>query len=114
MLVHIDPYSFLEEVASHFARNEENVPQTDEEIILAALNSTADDKLTGFALRLVLTDHVGIPHQDQPDPLAEAEAAFAPPQQKTTKSKSASKSKDASDSVNDLKRRAAVKKQRAA
>lgn len=52
LLVHIDPYSFLEEVASHFAGNDENAQQTDEEIVLAALDNTADEKLTGFALRL--------------------------------------------------------------
>jgi len=52
LLVHIDPYSFLEEVASHFAGNDENAQQTDEEIVLAALDNTADDKLTSFALRL--------------------------------------------------------------
>ena len=46
LLVHIDPYSFLEEVASHFAGNDENAQQTDEEIVLAALDNTTDDKLT--------------------------------------------------------------------
>jgi ParB family chromosome partitioning protein len=61
LLVHIDPYSFLEEVASHFAGNDENTQQTDEEIVLAALDNTAEYKLIGFALRLALTDHVGIP-----------------------------------------------------
>ena len=95
LLVHIDPYSFLEEVASHFAGNGENAQRTDEEIVLAALDNIADDKLTAFALRLVLTDHVGIPHEDQPDLLAEAEAAFAPPQQNSSQPKSTSKSKRA-------------------
>lgn len=63
-----DPYGFLEEVASHFAGRDENQQQTDEEIVLAALDNTADDKLTGFALRLVLTDHVVIPGENEPDP----------------------------------------------
>jgi hypothetical protein len=106
-------YSFLEEVASHFTGNDENTQQTDEEIALAALDSTAEDKLTGFALRLVLTDHLGIPHQDQPDLLAEAEAAFAPPKAKSSKPKSVSKSKKAPTEVKAPKK-AATKKQKAA
>jgi ParB family chromosome partitioning protein len=77
LLIHLD-YSFLEEVASHFANDEENSQQSDEEIVLAALEGTADEKLTGLALRLVLSDHVGIPHESQPDLLAEAEEVFAP------------------------------------
>ena len=56
------PYDFLEDVASHFAGDEDR-QQSDEEIVLAALSGTADEKLTGLALRLVLTDHVGIPHE---------------------------------------------------
>lgn len=95
LLIHIDPYSFLEEVASHFAGNEENLQQTDEEIVLAALRNTADDKLTGFALRMTLTDQVGIPHEDQPDLLAEAEAVFAPLQPKASQPKRTSKSNKA-------------------
>ena len=113
LLVHIDPCNFLEEVASHFAGNDENTQQTDEEIVLAALDSTADDKLTGLALRLVLTDHLGIPHQDQPDLLAEAEAVFAPPQPKPSQPKSASKSKKAPTQVKAPKK-AATRKQKAA
>ena len=113
LLVHIDPYNFLEEVASHFAENDENTQQSDEEIVLAALDSTADDKLTGFALRLVLTDHLGIPHQDQSDPLAEAEAAFVPPQQKSSQPNRTNKSKKAPTEVKTPKK-TATKKQKAA
>nr|WP_263351304.1 chromosome partitioning protein ParB [Acidicapsa acidisoli] len=114
LLVHIDPYSFLEEVASHFtAGSDENVPQTDEEIVLAALDNTADDKLTGFALRLVLTDHVGIPRGEDPDPLSEAEAAFAPPQPKSPKPKTANKGEE-STVVKAPQKKSAVKKQKAA
>jgi ParB family transcriptional regulator, chromosome partitioning protein len=112
LLVHIDPYNFLEEVSSHFAGNDENTQQADEEIVLAALDSTADDKLTGLALRLVLTDHLGIPHQDQPDLLAEAEAVFAPPPSKS-KPKSVNKSKKAPAEVKTPKK-TATKKQKAA
>jgi len=77
LLIHLD-YSFLEDVATHFANGEENMQQSDEEIVLAALESIADEKLTGLALRLVLSDHVGIPHESQPDLLSEAEQVFAP------------------------------------
>jgi ParB family transcriptional regulator, chromosome partitioning protein len=113
LLVHIDPYNFLEEVASHFAGSDENAQQTDEEIVLAALDNTADDKLTGLALRLVLTGQVSIPYEDQPDLLAEAEAAFAPPQPKSSQPKSASKSKKATTQVKASKK-AATRKQKAA
>ena len=114
LLVHIDPYSFLEEVASHFAGNDENAQQTDEEIVLAALDNTADDKLTGFALRLALTDHVGIPPEDEPDPLSEAEAAFAPQPPKSSKPKATTKSKEMPAPVKAAPRKSAVRKQKAA
>jgi ParB family transcriptional regulator, chromosome partitioning protein len=114
LLVHIDPYSFLEEVASHLAGNDENAQQTDEEIVLAALDNTAEDKLTRFALRLALTDHVGIPRENEPDPLSEAEAAFAPPQPKSSKSKNASKSKETPTLVKAPPKKSAAKKQKVA
>jgi ParB family chromosome partitioning protein len=113
LLVHIAPYNFLEEVASHFAGSDENAQQTDEEIVLAALDNTADDKLTGLALRLVLTGQLSIPYEDQPDLLAEAEAAFALPQPKSSQPKSTSKSKKAPTQVK-VPKKAATKKQKAA
>ena len=113
LLVHIDPYSFLEDLASHFAGNDESTQQTDEEIVLAALDNTADEKLTSLALRLVLTGQVSISYEDQPDLLAEAEAAFASPQAKSSKAKSASKSKKAPAEVKTPKKKA-TKKQKAA
>ncbi len=76
-LIHLD-YSFLEEVATHFAGGDENTTQSDEDIVLAALDSNADEKLTHLALRLVLSEHVAIPHESQPDLLAEAEQVFKP------------------------------------
>ncbi len=85
-LIHLD-YSFLEEVANHFANGDENAEQSDDEIVLAALNGAADEKLTGLALRLVLSDHVGIPHESQPDLLTEAEQVFAPKKPKALKAK---------------------------
>ena len=84
LLIHLD-YSFLEEVAVHFANRDENTQQSDEEIVLAALEGTADEKLTGFALRIVLSDHIGIPHESQTDLLSEAEQVFAPKKPKSEK-----------------------------
>ncbi len=114
LLVQIDPYTFLEEVASHFAGDDENRLQTDEEIVLAALDSTADDKLTGFALRLTLTDHLSIPHGDQPDLLTEAEAVFAPLTVKAAKTKTTNKAKDAPAIIGAPKKKAPAKKHKAA
>ncbi len=85
-LIHLD-YSFLEEVANHFASGDENAQQSDDEIVLAALDGTADEKLTGLALRLVLSDHVGIPHENQADLLAEAAQVFALRKPKAVKAK---------------------------
>ena len=86
LLIHLD-YSFLEEVATHFANGDENPQQSDDEIVLAALDGTADEKLTGLALRLVLSDHIGIPHESQPDLLTEAEQVFAPKKPKAVRAK---------------------------
>lgn len=86
LLIHLD-YSFLEEVATHFANGDENTQQSDDEIVLAALDGTADEKLTSLALRLVLCDHIGIPHENQPDLLTEAEQVFSPKKPKVVKAK---------------------------
>jgi len=66
LVAYTDLYSFLEEVASHFAGDDENLEQTEQEIVLAAIANIADDKLTSFALRLALTDHLGMLRD--PDP----------------------------------------------
>ena len=92
LLIHLD-YSFLEEVATHFANADENAQHSDDEIVLAALDGTADEKLTGLALRLVLSDHIGIPHEGQPDLLTEAEQVFAPKKPKVVKAKADSSNK---------------------
>jgi ParB family chromosome partitioning protein len=86
LLIHLD-YSFLEEVATHYANSDENTQQSDDEIVLAVLDVTADETLTGLALRLVLTDHIGIPHESQPDLLTEAEQIFATKKAKSLKAK---------------------------
>ena len=87
-LVTIDPYAF-DDVAEHLAANDENNQQTSEEILLSAIDGLPDDKLTGFALRLVLTAHTAIPRESEIDFLTEAKVAFAPPQPKNTAAKKA-------------------------
>jgi ParB family chromosome partitioning protein len=84
LLVNINAYDFLEELAAYFS-TDENEERSDDEVVLAALTTTADEKLTGFALRLVLADHIGIPHENQPDLLAEAETVFASKKPKAVK-----------------------------
>jgi ParB family chromosome partitioning protein len=84
-LVNIDPYTF-DDVAENFADDEDN-QQTSEEILLSTIDGLPDDKLTGFALRLVITAHIPIPREGELDYLAEAETAFAPPQPKKAASK---------------------------
>ncbi|WP_263385101.1 hypothetical protein [Granulicella arctica] len=61
---------------------DENDHRSAEEVLLSAIDNTTDDKLTCFALRLALAGHVGIPRENEPDFLTEAEAVFAPPQKK--------------------------------
>jgi len=86
LVVQLD-YSFLEDVATHFANGDENSQQSDEEIVLAALESTADEKLTGLALRLVLSDHIAIPRENEPDLLTEAAQLLVPKKSKAEKAK---------------------------
>jgi hypothetical protein len=69
-----------EEVVEHFVGEDENHQQTPEEVLAAALATVPDEKLTSFALRLALTGYVTIPRENELDYLAEAEAAFVPPQ----------------------------------
>jgi ParB family chromosome partitioning protein len=112
LLIHLD-YSFLEEVATHFANGDENAQQSDDEIVLAALDGTADEKLTGFALRLVLSDHIGIPQENQPDLLTEAEQVFAPKKPKAVKAKGDGSSKPKPTAVKPSAKKEANKKKAA-
>ena len=50
LLVNVSPYDFLEEAAAHFS-TDENEQRSDDEVVLAALSTTADEKLIGFAPR---------------------------------------------------------------
>ena len=112
LLIHLD-YSFLEEVATHFANGDENSQQSDGEIVLAALDGTADEKLTGLALRLVLSDHVGIPHESQPDLLTEAEDVFAPKKPKVVKAKTDGSNKPKPTAAKVLAKRETTRKKAA-
>jgi ParB family transcriptional regulator, chromosome partitioning protein len=79
-LVNLDPYTLTEDVAEHFAGDNENNQQTADDILLSTLDGLTDGKLTGFALRLALTGHIDIPREGELDFLTEAEAIFASPQ----------------------------------
>lgn len=95
LLIHINPYNFLEEVAMHFTAEGEDEQQADEDVVLSALDSTTDDKLVSLALRIVLPDYVGVPAQDTPDLLTEAEVVFVPRKPRTAKPKKAAAKKSA-------------------
>jgi ParB family chromosome partitioning protein len=86
-LVNLDPYTFTDDLAEEIAGENENEQRTAEEVLLSAIDGLQDDKITGFALRLALTGHVAIPREGEFDFLAEAEAAFAPPQPKNAAGK---------------------------
>jgi ParB family chromosome partitioning protein len=79
-LVNLDPYTLTDDVAEHFAGDDGNNQQTAEEILASALTETPDEKLTSFALRIAFTGYVAIPPEGEIDFLAEAAAAFVPPQ----------------------------------
>lgn len=51
------------------------------------MDGLEDEKLTSFALRLVLTTHAGIPRENEIDSLSEAEQVFAPPRPKKREAK---------------------------
>jgi ParB family transcriptional regulator, chromosome partitioning protein len=91
LLINLDPYTLTDDVAEHFAIEHEDSDKTSEVILLTALEGLADDKLTGFALRLVLTQHNPIPREAEIDLLAEAEVAFATPKPRKTASKKVKK-----------------------
>lgn len=90
-LANINPYTFADDVAQLFDTTEESSKQTAEEILTSTIDKLTDDKLTGFALRLVLTGQTPIPEATENDFLGEAERAFASSQPKTTPSKKGSK-----------------------
>jgi ParB family chromosome partitioning protein len=78
-LVTLNP-EFIEGLASEIVGDDENNQQTPDEVLLSTIAALPDDKLAGFAVRLVFTDYTAIPREGEVDRLAEAEAAFAAPQ----------------------------------
>jgi ParB family transcriptional regulator, chromosome partitioning protein len=90
-LVNLDPYDFAEDVAEYYAEGDENSQQTPEEVLSSTISTLPSEKLTSFALRLVLTGHTDIPREGDFDFLTEAETAFVPLQQKKTPGKTKQK-----------------------
>ena len=88
-IVNLDPYTFADDLAEDIAGDNENEQRSAEEVLLSTIDTTADDKLTRFALRLALAGHVGIPREGEFDFLTEAEGVFAPPPQKKAGAKKA-------------------------
>jgi ParB family chromosome partitioning protein len=109
-LVNLDPYTFTDDVAEYFASDDENSQQTAEEILLSALDGLPDEKLTGFALRLVLTGHMSVPRDCELDFLTEAETVFTTSQPKQAKGKAQKKQPSMKPST----KKAATKKKVAA
>jgi ParB family chromosome partitioning protein len=69
-----------------------------------------DEKLTGFAIRLVLTTHAEIPRENEIDSLAEAEQVFNPPQPKKLEVKKKGATKKAAKKPTPVKTKVAKKK----
>ena len=86
-IVNLDPYTFADDLAEETA--DENDKRSAEEVLLAAIDGTADDKLTGFAVRLALSGHRAIPREGEPDFLSEAAAAFLTPKHRKSPAKKA-------------------------
>ena len=80
-LVTLNP-EFIEGVAAEIVGDDENSQQTADDVLLSTIAVLPDDKLAGFAIRLMFTDHIAIPREGEVDLLAEAEAVFAAPQPK--------------------------------
>jgi hypothetical protein len=106
----VDPYTFTDDVAEHFAAGDENHNKSAEEILLEVVDGLADDTLTGFALRLVLTGSTSIPHDGEADSLSDAAAAFIPAKPK----KKADKTTKAPTPIKATTKKVAAKKQIAA
>ena len=82
-IVNLDPYTFADDLAENIT--EENERRSAEEVLLAAIDATAEVNLTRFAIRLALSGHVGIPRESELDFLTEAEAVFTAPEPKQVK-----------------------------
>jgi ParB family chromosome partitioning protein len=65
------------DVADLIIGDYENHQHTADEVLASMITALPDEKLPGFALRLVLNAYTAIPRDGAVDYLAEAEAAFA-------------------------------------
>ena len=108
-LVHIDPYQFTDDVAAYFVADENN-QQTAEEVLTSVVDGLEDEKLTSFALRLVLATHAGIPRENEIDSLTEAEKVFVPPQPKKLEGKKKVATKKAAKKSTPVKAKSVKKK----
>jgi ParB family chromosome partitioning protein len=83
-IVNLDPYTFADDLADDVAGENENEQRTAEEVLLSTIGTLTDDKLNGFAIRLALAGHRGMPREGEFDFLAEAENVFTlqPPAEK--------------------------------
>jgi ParB family transcriptional regulator, chromosome partitioning protein len=108
-LVHIDPYQFIDDAAAYFVTDENN-QQTAEEVLTAIVDGLEEEKLTSFALRLVLTTHAGIPRENEIDSLNEAEQVFARPEPKEPAAKKKVAIKKAAKKPTPVKTKSAKKK----
>ena len=110
-IVHLNPYTFADDLAVEVNGDDENDQRSAEEVLLSTIDNTADNKLTRFAL----SGHVGIPRENEFDFLTEAETVFAPPQpKKSSKAKKPTPIKAATASFTPKPKKAAAKKQIAA
>jgi ParB family transcriptional regulator, chromosome partitioning protein len=108
-LVHIDPYQFTDDVAAYFVTDENN-QQTAGEVLTSIVDGLEDEKLTSFALRLVLTTHAGIPRENEIDSLNEAEQVFAPAEPKKPAAKKKVATKKVAKKPTTVKTKSAKKK----
>jgi ParB family chromosome partitioning protein len=108
-LCNLDPYTITEDVAEHFAGEDNDHQRTPVEILATALSETPDEKLTSFALRLALTGYVTIPREGELDFLSEAAAAFIRPKPQADK-----KQKKAPTPIKAAAKKTAIKKKLAA
>ena len=108
-LIHINPYQFTDDVAAYFVTDENN-QQTAEEVLTSIVDGLEDEKLTSFALRLVLTTHAGIPRENEIDSLIEAEQVFAPPEPEKPAAKKKVGTKKAAKKPTPVKTNSAKKK----
>ena len=108
-LCNLDPYTMTDDVAEHFAGDNENNQQTAEEILASALAEVPDERLTSFALRLALTGYIAIPRENELDFLAEAATAFT-----QTKPKNGKEQKKAPTPIKAANRKTTAKKKVAA